>query len=90
MSNEVGKFLEDIELSELEEIFLNEDINMDILVQLTEKDLQDIGVKKLGQRRKIMNSLKARNDYQEDVQGNYRLSIRHNWKIKYRNFSICK
>ena len=70
MFNEVGKFLEDIELSELEEIFLNEDINMDILVQLTEKDLQDIGVKKLGQRRKIMNSLKARNDYQEDVQGN--------------------
>ena len=70
MFNEVGKFLEDIELSELEEIFLNEDINMDILVQLTEKDLQDIGVKKLGQRRKIMNSLKARNDYHEDVQGN--------------------
>ena len=79
--------MEDIELSELEEIFLNEDINMDILVQLTEKDLQDIGVKKLGQRRKIMNSLKARNDYQEDVQGNYRLGIR---KIKYRNFYICK
>ena len=75
MFNEVGKFLEDIELSELEEIFLNEDINMDILVQLTEKDLQDIGVKKLGQRRKIMNSLKARNDYQEDVQGNLRQEI---------------
>ena len=67
--------MEDIELSELEEIFLNEDINMEILVQLTEKDLQDIGVKKLGQRRKIMNSLKARNDYQEDVQGNLRQEI---------------
>ena len=62
--------MEDIGLSELEEIFLNEDINMDILVQLTEKDLQDIGVKKLGQRRKIMNGLTVRKDCQRAVAGN--------------------
>ena len=53
-STEVTNFLARLNLSELTEIFKNEELDMDDVVRLNNEDLKDIGVNKLKHRKLIM------------------------------------
>ena len=61
---QVLKFLEDLGLSELKSIFAEEESTVEDLLSMTNEDLKDIGIKKLNQRKKILNA-------KDDITGNY-------------------
>ena len=54
---DVTTFLAHLNLSELNEIFKNEELDMDDLVNLNNEDLKVIGVNKLKQRKLIMQEI---------------------------------
>ena len=51
-------FLTNLQLEQLLEIFENEHITMDVLVEMTNDDLQSIGITAFGHRHKILKKLK--------------------------------
>ena len=55
----IKDFLEGLNLSQYANLFHEQDIELDILPTITEEELQGIGVKTLGQRKKIINAAKA-------------------------------
>lgn len=55
--NSITEFLNKIELTNLIDIFVEEDVTIDVLLTFDEEDLKNIGVRKYGQRRKILNSI---------------------------------
>ena len=56
-TSSVEAFLNKIELGHLQDIFLEEEITMDVLKTFTDDDLKSIGITKFGPRRKILNAL---------------------------------
>ena len=54
----VQEFLASVQLESLVEIFQKEHITMDILVEMTNEDLQSIGVTAFGHRHKILRRVK--------------------------------
>ena len=59
MSDEVGRWLEELGLSEYAEAFAENRIDADVLPTLTNDDLKDIGVLAVGDRRKLVNAIVA-------------------------------
>ena len=55
---DVGQFLKDIKLEVYAELFIENDIDGDILKDLNEKDLEELGVKKGFERKKILKKFK--------------------------------
>ena len=53
----IDKFLNDIGLVQLLDFFVEEEVTMDMLKTFTDDDLIKVGVKKLGHRWKILNSI---------------------------------
>jgi len=53
----IAKFLEDIGLSCLQDIFDQEQITMDILVEMAHDELKDIGISAYGHRHKILKRI---------------------------------
>ena len=53
----VEAFLSEIGLGHLLDIFVEEEITMDVLKTFTDDDLKSIGITKFGPRRKILNAL---------------------------------
>ena len=53
---QVLNFLEALGLSELKSIFAEEESTVEDLLSMTNEDLKDIGIKKLNQRKKILNA----------------------------------
>jgi len=53
----IAKFLEDIGLSCLQDIFDKEQITMDILVEMGHDELKDIGISAYGHRHKILKRI---------------------------------
>ena len=58
----IDKFLEDYDLFDLHQIFVEEGVTMDVLLTFDENDLINVGVKEYGHRIKILNSLSAINE----------------------------
>ena len=56
-TSSVEAFLNKIDLGHLLDIFLEEEITMDVLKTFTDDDLKSIGISKFGPRRKILNAL---------------------------------
>ncbi len=54
----VKDFLTSIHLDQLVEVFAHEHITMDILVDMTNEDLQSIGISAFGHRHKILKKVK--------------------------------
>jgi len=59
---DVAKWLESLGLEILAQRFADNDIDMDLLRELTEEDLKDLGVASLGQRRKLLRAIEQLRD----------------------------
>lgn len=57
--SKVAQMLRDIGLSQLEHIFAEEEIEVADMGELTETDLEDMGVKKKGHRLKLLRAIKS-------------------------------
>ena len=53
------KFIQETGLTDFEETFLNEELSLDNILKLTNENLKDIGISKLGQRIKILESIET-------------------------------
>jgi SAM domain (Sterile alpha motif) len=54
---DLAQWLEELGMSEYSQRFAENDIDFAILVELTDQDLEKIGVKSLGHRRKILRAI---------------------------------
>lgn len=52
-------FLQDIQLEHLADNFKNEEISLQQLVQMTDGELEQIGISKFGNRKTILNATRA-------------------------------
>lgn len=59
MAIDIGEWLKDIGLVEHLDAFIENAVDVDLLPELTNEDLKDIGVAKLGDRKKILLSIKT-------------------------------
>tara|TARA_Y100000588_G_C14219750_1_gene910484 strand:+ start:136 stop:1182 length:1047 start_codon:yes stop_codon:yes gene_type:complete len=59
-TNDISDWLESIGLEKFEDEFLSNDITPDILPELTNDDLKEIGIKSLGARKRILKAIKER------------------------------
>ena len=57
---DVPKWLEDLGLGKYAEAFAENKIDPDVLPSLTSDDLKDIGVRAVGDRRKLLNAITGR------------------------------
>merc|ERR1719186_264040 len=57
-SYDIIKFLTDISLAELIDLFVSEAVNMEMLYQMSGDHLKELGVSKYGHRFHILNSIK--------------------------------
>ena len=57
-TNDISDWLESIGLEKYEEAFLNNDITPDILPELTNADLKEMGINSLGARKRILKAIK--------------------------------
>ena len=53
----IEEFLQKIEFSKYIDIFIEEEVTMDILKTFNDDDLRNIGITKYGPRKKILNSI---------------------------------
>ena len=70
MTIEIQHWLEDLGLGEYATAFAENRIDADVLPTLTSDDLKDIGVRMVGDRRKLLNAiadLSSRDDEPADV-----------------------
>ena len=58
MNVTVEEFLSSLQLETMVEIFQKEHITMDVLVEMTNEDLQSVGVDAFGHRHKILRKIK--------------------------------
>jgi len=56
-TNDISDWLESIGLEKFEEAFQNNDITLDILPELTNADLKEMGINSLGDRKRILKVL---------------------------------
>ena len=57
MSNGVTRWLEELGLGKYAAVFAENDIDTELLLQLTDDDLKELGVASLGHRKKMLNSI---------------------------------
>ena len=55
----INVFLEKIELAKYQQIFHDQEIDLKLLLTLGDEDLQQLGIKAFGPRRKIVNATTA-------------------------------
>ncbi len=67
MPGEVGWWLEELGLSEYAEAFAENRIDADVLPTLTNDDLKDIGVVAVGDRRKMLNAIRALSERDDEA-----------------------
>jgi SAM domain (Sterile alpha motif) len=60
-TREISDWLDKLGMSEYAEHFAENDIDFAILLELTDQDLEKIGIKSLGHRRKILRAIAALN-----------------------------
>lgn len=63
---EVGIWLESVQLGEYTEVFINNDIRGKELLNLSRRDLKEIGMTKVGHIKRILMAVKELNMVQED------------------------
>lgn len=63
---EVGIWLESIQLGEYIEVFVNNDIRGKELLNLSRRDLKEIGMTKIGHIKRILMAVKELNTVHED------------------------
>lgn len=63
---EVGIWLESVQLGEYTEVFANNDIRGQELLNLTRRDLKEIGMTKVGHIKRILMAVKELNTAHED------------------------
>jgi hypothetical protein len=56
---DVGAWLEKLGLERYEQAFRDNEIDADILSTLTSEDLDDLGIKLVGHRRKLLNAIES-------------------------------
>src|ERR1051325_1418950 len=56
-SMEVGRWLADLGLAQYIDAFLSNDIDQDVLLDLKDEELQEIGVKSLGHRKRLLRAI---------------------------------
>ena len=71
----VEELLASLQLDSLGEIFQREHITMDVLVEMTNEDLQSIGVDAFGHRHKILRRTKELTSTEEELPGELHLSL---------------
>ena len=54
----MGAMLTELGLTDLQDMFEKEDVTIDLLLDFTNDDLKELGIKKLGQRKTILNAVK--------------------------------
>ena len=57
--NGISVFLEMLDLTKYQRMFLDQEIDLDLLITLGDEDLQQLGIKTFGPRRKILNAATA-------------------------------
>ena len=57
MQVEVGHWLEGLGLGEYAETFAENAVTFDLLTKLTEQDLRELGVAKLGHRKRLLEAI---------------------------------
>ena len=78
----IDQFLENIHLSELHDLFVDEGVTMDILASFNDDDLKQLGVTKFGHRRHIIHSI-------SDIKSQGKLSILFIFNPQYHARLIC-
>lgn len=63
---EVGIWLESVQLGEYTEVFANNDIRGKELLNLSRRDLKEIGMTKVGHIKRLLMAVKELNSVQED------------------------
>jgi len=63
---EVGIWLESVQLGEYTEVFANNDIRGKELLNLSRRDLKEIGMTKVGHIKRLLMAVKELNSIQED------------------------
>lgn len=63
---EVGIWLESVQLGEYTEVFANNDIRGKELLNLSRRDLKEIGITKVGHLKRILMAVKELSTVQED------------------------
>jgi class 3 adenylate cyclase/predicted ATPase len=69
MPRDVDTWLKELELSEYSQAFAENRIDAEVLPTLTNDDLKDIGVLAVGDRRKILNAIKAMSERVDEPTG---------------------
>ena len=59
MSTQIAEFLSGLGLSQHIEAFVANDLDMDLLPTLMEADLRELGIDKLGHRKRLLAAIKA-------------------------------
>lgn len=65
---EVGIWLESVQLGEYTEVFANNDIRGKELLNLSRRDLKEVGMTKVGHIKRILMAVKELNTVHEDQQ----------------------
>lgn len=63
---EVGIWLESVQLGEYTEVFANNDVRGRELLNLSRRDLKEIGMTKVGHIKRLLMAIKELNSIQED------------------------
>src|ERR1044071_5278169 len=59
---DVARWLKDLGLSQYIDAFLDNDIDREVLLDLNDEELQEIGVKSLGHRKRLLKAIDALRD----------------------------
>ena len=62
MADDIRQWLEELGLGKYGDVFVENDIEFDLLAELSDEDLKDIGVASLGHRRRLLRAIAQRND----------------------------
>ena len=72
MLGDVGHWLETLGLGEHAKVFAENAVTADLLPRLTERDLRELGVAKLGQRKRLIEAIEALSSHEEHSAGRTR------------------